>query len=50
MTRPKDVAVDYPLARLTTIRTGGRGDYFARVGADATLAEILGWAGAEPSR
>ena len=45
--RPKDVAAGYPLARLTTIRTGGRGDWFARVGADATLAEILGWADAE---
>ena len=39
--------VDYPLARLTTIRTGGRGDYFARVGSDASLAELLGWADAE---
>jgi UDP-N-acetylmuramate dehydrogenase len=47
MSTPKDVAVDYPLARLTTIRTGGRGDYFARVGSDASLAEILGWADAE---
>jgi UDP-N-acetylenolpyruvoylglucosamine reductase len=47
MTRPKDVAVDYPLSRLTTIRTGGRGDYFARVGSDAALAQILAWAGSE---
>jgi UDP-N-acetylenolpyruvoylglucosamine reductase len=47
MSTPKDVAVDYSLSRLTTIRTGGRGDYFARVGSDATLAEILGWAAAE---
>ena len=44
---PKDVAVDYPLARLTTIRTGGHGDYFARIGSDATLAEVLGWAETE---
>jgi UDP-N-acetylenolpyruvoylglucosamine reductase len=47
MTTPKDVAVGYPLARLTTIRTGGRGDYFARIGSDAALAEILGWADGE---
>jgi UDP-N-acetylenolpyruvoylglucosamine reductase len=47
MTRPRDVAVDYPLSRLTTIRTGGHGDYFARVGSDAVLAEILAWAAAE---
>jgi UDP-N-acetylenolpyruvoylglucosamine reductase len=47
MSTPKDVAADYPLARLTTIRTGGTGDYFARVGSDASLAEILGWADTE---
>jgi UDP-N-acetylenolpyruvoylglucosamine reductase len=47
MNRPKDVAADYPLSRLTTIRTGGDGDYFARVGTDALLAEILAWAEAE---
>jgi len=45
--RPEDVAADYPLSRLTTIRTGGHGDYFARAGTDAALAEILGWADAE---
>ena len=42
--RPKDVAVNYPLARLTTIRTGGTGDFFARPHTDAVLAELLGWA------
>ena len=42
--RPQDVAVDYPLARLTTIRTGGTGDFFARPHTDAVLAELLGWA------
>jgi UDP-N-acetylenolpyruvoylglucosamine reductase len=47
MTRPKDVAADYPLARLTTVRTGGTGDWFARVGSDAVLAEILAWAAEE---
>jgi len=45
--RPRDVAEDYPLARLTTIRTGGRGDFFARPHTDETLAELLAWAAAE---
>jgi UDP-N-acetylmuramate dehydrogenase len=45
--RPRDVAEDYPLARLTTIRTGGRGDFFARPHTDASLAELLAWAAAE---
>jgi UDP-N-acetylmuramate dehydrogenase len=44
MSTPKDVAVDYPLARLTTIRTGGRGDYFARPHTAEGLAELLAWA------
>ena len=47
MNMPKDVAVDYPLARLTTIRTGGRGDYFARPHTPAALAELLAWAASE---
>jgi UDP-N-acetylmuramate dehydrogenase len=45
--RPRDVAEDYPLARLTTIRTGGRGDFFARPHTDETLAELLAWAAGE---
>jgi UDP-N-acetylenolpyruvoylglucosamine reductase len=45
--RPKDVAVNYPLARLTTIRTGGTGDFFARPHTDEVLAELLGWASRE---
>jgi UDP-N-acetylenolpyruvoylglucosamine reductase len=44
--RPRDVAEDYPLARLTTIRTGGHGDFFARPHADEALVELLAWAGA----
>jgi UDP-N-acetylenolpyruvoylglucosamine reductase len=47
MNTPKDVAVDYPLARLTTIRTGGRGDYFARPHTADVLAELLAWAASE---
>jgi UDP-N-acetylenolpyruvoylglucosamine reductase len=45
--RPPDVAEDYPLARLTTIRTGGRGDFFARPHTNEALAELLAWSGGE---
>jgi UDP-N-acetylmuramate dehydrogenase len=41
---PEGVAQDYPLARLTTVRTGGPADWFARVGSDERLAELLAWA------
>jgi UDP-N-acetylmuramate dehydrogenase len=41
---PAAVERDYPLARLTTIRTGGSGDYFARAGSADGLAELLEWA------
>ena len=33
-----------PLARLTTVRTGGRGEFFARAGDAAELLELLAWA------
>jgi UDP-N-acetylenolpyruvoylglucosamine reductase len=45
--RPPDVAEDFPLARLTTVRTGGGGDFFARPDTDDALAALLAWAGAE---
>ncbi|HXF31457.1 MAG TPA: UDP-N-acetylmuramate dehydrogenase [Solirubrobacterales bacterium] len=35
---------DYPLARLTTVRTGGPADYFARPGTQADLVTLLAWA------
>ena len=41
---PAGVVRDHPLARLTTIRTGGPGDFFARVGSSERLAELLDWA------
>jgi UDP-N-acetylenolpyruvoylglucosamine reductase len=44
---PEGVERDYPLTRLTTIRTGGRGDWFARPGDDERLAALLRWAGDE---
>jgi len=36
---------DYPLARLTTVRTGGSADWFARPGSEDELLELLAWAG-----
>jgi UDP-N-acetylenolpyruvoylglucosamine reductase len=44
---PVGVERDYPLARLTTIRTGGAGDFFARPDSTERLAELLGWADQE---
>jgi UDP-N-acetylmuramate dehydrogenase len=44
---PPGVETDYPLSRLTTVRTGGRGDHFARPGSEAGLIELLAWAEAE---
>jgi UDP-N-acetylmuramate dehydrogenase len=44
---PAGVQRDFPLARLTTVRTGGLGQYFARVGSEAQLLELLAWAAAE---
>jgi UDP-N-acetylmuramate dehydrogenase len=41
------VEKDYPLARLTTVRTGGPADWFARAGSEERLAELLAWAHAE---
>ncbi len=43
---PPAVERDYPLARLTTIRTGGRGEFFARAGSEETLLGLLAWAAA----
>ena len=38
------VEAGYPLARLTTVRTGGPAQYFARAGEAGRLAELLAWA------
>jgi UDP-N-acetylmuramate dehydrogenase len=38
---------DYPLARLTTVRTGGAADWFARPGSEEELLELLAWADRE---
>jgi UDP-N-acetylenolpyruvoylglucosamine reductase len=41
---PAGIERDFPLARLTTVRTGGSGEYFARAGSEAQLLELLAWA------
>ena len=44
MNLPEGVESEYPLARLTTIRTGGPADFFARAGDAERLRELLAWA------
>jgi len=44
---PDGVERDYSLARLTTVRTGGTADLFARPDDERKLAELLGWAASE---
>jgi UDP-N-acetylmuramate dehydrogenase len=44
---PPDVERDYSLARLTTIRTGGRAEFFARAGTLARLEALVHWASGE---
>lgn len=41
---PEVVQPDYPLDRLTTVRTGGPAEFFARAGDEATLSELIAWA------
>jgi UDP-N-acetylenolpyruvoylglucosamine reductase len=41
---PPAVERDYPMARLTTVRTGGPADFFARPGSEQELVELLAWA------
>jgi len=42
---PAGVERDYPLAGLTTVRTGGPGDFYARPDSLERLVELLSWAG-----
>jgi UDP-N-acetylenolpyruvoylglucosamine reductase len=44
---PPGIERNHPLARLTTVRTGGPGDFFARVDSAERLAVLLGWADRE---
>jgi UDP-N-acetylmuramate dehydrogenase len=45
--RPAGVTPDYSLAKLTTVRTGGSADWFARPRDEAELIELLAWADSE---
>jgi UDP-N-acetylenolpyruvoylglucosamine reductase len=47
MSAPPGVERDHPLARLTTVRTGGPADYFARPDSPRRLEELLAWAEAD---
>lgn len=44
---PPGVEREYPLARLTTVRTGGAAEWFARPASEPQLAELLAWAAEE---
>jgi UDP-N-acetylenolpyruvoylglucosamine reductase len=44
---PEGMRSDFPLARLTTVRTGGPADWFARPGDTDSLVAALHWAEAE---
>jgi UDP-N-acetylenolpyruvoylglucosamine reductase len=45
--RPEGVEQDFPLARFTTVRTGGSASWFARPGDEESLVAVLAWADAE---
>ena len=45
--RPAGVQSDFPLSRLTTVRTGGSADFFARPGNEGELLAVLAWAAEE---
>jgi UDP-N-acetylmuramate dehydrogenase len=47
MSLPAGIRRDYPLARLTTVRAGGRADLFARPDDAAGLVRMLAWAATE---
>ena len=44
---PDSVQRDFALSRLTTVRTGGNAEYFARVATVPELEQLLAWAAAE---
>lgn len=44
---PTGVQKDFPLARLTTVRTGGSADWFARPADEESLVAALRWADSE---
>jgi len=42
--RPAGVLEGFPLARLSTVRTGGAAEFFARAGREEQVLELLRWA------
>jgi UDP-N-acetylenolpyruvoylglucosamine reductase len=44
MSPPEGVRDNHPLARLTTVRTGGPAEHFARAGDEQRLQRLLAWA------
>jgi UDP-N-acetylenolpyruvoylglucosamine reductase len=44
---PDGLQRDFPLARLTTVRTGGSADWLSRPGDEAELLAVLAWAAGE---
>ena len=44
---PEGITRDYPLSRLTTIRTGGPAELFARPGSIPELERVVAWAAAQ---
>ncbi len=44
---PPGVRTEYPLARLATVRTGGRASFFARPRSEEELLDLLAWAAGE---
>jgi UDP-N-acetylenolpyruvoylglucosamine reductase len=42
--RPVALEADFVLARLTTVKTGGTAEWFARAGSESRLLELLAWA------
>jgi UDP-N-acetylenolpyruvoylglucosamine reductase len=45
--RPPGVREGFPLDRLSTVRTGGAAEFFARAGSEQELSDLLIWARAE---
>jgi UDP-N-acetylenolpyruvoylglucosamine reductase len=44
MSAPAGIERDFDLSRLTTVRTGGRAEFFTRAGSPEALEQVLGWA------
>jgi UDP-N-acetylmuramate dehydrogenase len=47
MSIPDGIEKNFDLARLTTVRTGGKADFYARPSGNSKVVELLAWASAE---